>query len=311
MPKITYSIIIPVFNEEEVLPALKVALDAVLGGLDEPWEVIFVNDGSTDQTEELLGQICRKDGRYKAVHFSRNFGHQAALAAGFDHISGKAIIIMDADLQDPPELLPEFIAKWKEGYDVVYGIRKARSGESWLKKATAAGFYKSIGWFSKIDIPANVSDFRLLDRKVVEQLKRLGEQHLFWRGLIPWVGFRQIGVEFVRRPRAAGASHYPFKKMVKFALDGITSFSTQPLKLAAYVGTVIAGLSFALGVYAIIEKLVYGTSLQGWASLMTAIMFLGGVQLIMIGVLGTYLGRTYEESKKRPRYIVRNKVNLD
>jgi polyisoprenyl-phosphate glycosyltransferase len=305
-----YSLIFPVYNEEMALPKLKAALVGILRQLNDSYEIIFIDDGSKDSTPDILEKYSIENSNFKVITFSRNFGHQAALAAGLNHASGDAVIIMDADLQDPVELLQEFIGKWKEGYKVVYGIRKARDGESYFKKFTAGLFYKIIYKFSDIEIPQNVSDFRLLDKEVVEHMRNFKESHLFWRGLASWVGFKQTGIEFIRKPRVAGTTHYSFRKMLKFAIDGITSFSIKPLKLSTYLGFIIAFISFIFGIWTIIAKIIYGNTLAGWASLMTAVLFFGGIQLIMIGLLGEYVGRTYEESKKRPIYIIKDKVNL-
>lgn len=311
MEKPIYSLLFPVYNEEAVLSKLKQALVSVLKVLDGPYEIIFVDDGSTDRTLEFLRTYADENPRIKVVSLSRNFGHQAALAAGLAYAQGSAVMVLDADLQDPPELLLAFIDKWREGYDVVYGIRKEREGESWFKKATANVFYRIVSYLSDVSIPHNTGDFRLLDRKVVDTLLNLNEQHLFWRGLVAWVGFRQIGIEFVRKARAGGTTHYPFRKMIKFALDGITSFSVQPLKLATLSGFLIALSSFLFGAWAVVTKLLnQESSLSGWTSLMTAVLFIGGIQLIMIGFLGEYIGRIFEETKRRPIYIVRDTINM-
>ena len=283
------SLVIPVFNEEAVVEELTRRLLELVQkiGKDFSVEVLFVDDGSNDKTFSILSGIHAKDNRFKVLKFSRNFGHQMAVSAGLKHAKGDAVVIMDADLQDPPEVVLEMIQKWQEGYRVVYAIRKERSGESWFKKKSAEWFYAIIKKISRVQIPSNVGDFRLLDRRVVNVLNGLKEQHRFLRGLVAWAGFRQTGIYFDRPERFAGRTHYPFKKMLRFAFDGITSFSITPLRLAMYLGFFAAFFSIAVGIYSLIQHFFYpAETIKGWTSLMMAILFFGGVQLITIGFLG-------------------------
>lgn len=302
-----FSIIVPVYNEEEVLQEFYRRMRAVCDSLDGDYELIFVNDGSTDRSLTILREFRAQNPNVKIMSFSRNFGHQAAITAGIDHASGDAVVIIDADLQDPPEVVPQLIEKWKEGYGVVYGQRSARKGETFFKKATAAMFYRILKWMTKYPIPENVGDFRLMDRKVVAALRSMREYHRFIRGLVPWVGFKQSGVAFVRDARYAGETKYPFRKMLKFAIDGITSFSIVPLRMTMYLGFFVVVATLIFAVWALVAQFVFHATIQGWASLMVTILFLGGVQLLMIGVLGEYIGRIYEEVKKRPLYIIESK----
>lgn len=306
-----YSIIIPVFNEEGNIWEIYSRVSEILRTTGEDYEIIFVNDGSRDNSLNILKELSQKDSAIKVVNFSRNFGHQIAVSAGIDNATGQAIVIMDADLQDPPEVVLEFFDKWKEGYEVVYGKRKERLGETAFKKITASVFYWLLNKLSRIEIPRNVSDFRLIDRKVVDVLREMKEQHRFLRGMVSWVGFNQAAVEFVRPPRFSGETHWPFKRMLKFAIDGILSFSMTPLRFASYMGLLSAFVSFLATLYILIEKFVYHNTIQGWASLLVAVLFLGGVQLIMIGLLGEYIGRIHEEVKGRPLYIVKEKIGFD
>ena len=299
------SIIIPIYNEKDVIPKLYKRLGQTLDQLTMPYEVIYINDGSKDNSLELLNEIHTKDPKHKVITFSKNFGHQAAISAGLDFANGDAIIMMDADLQDPPELILDFIQKWKKGYHVVYGVRKKRDGETFFKRITASLFYKLINKISHIHIPYQAGDFRLLDRKVVKSILSLKERNRFLRGMVSWVGFNQIGVPFDRETRAAGTTKYPFYKMLRLALDAICSFSIRPLRIATYVGFITAGISFLVLMWTLVEKIFFESTIQGWTSIMIAVLFLGGIQLITIGILGEYVGRTYEEVKNRPIYIVR------
>jgi dolichol-phosphate mannosyltransferase len=269
-----------------------------------PYELIFVNDGSVDNSPGLLKKLAAEDPNVKVVNLSRNFGHQTAITCGLHYSRGDAVVVMDADLQDPPELIPELIKKWREGYDVVYAVREQRQGDSLFKRATAALFYRLIRKLSRLEIPADTGDFRLLSRRAVEALQSTKERNRFVRGLVSWIGYRQTGVRFVREERAAGKTKYPFRKMLKFAIDGITAFSFLPLQLATYFGFLISGLSFLYIVYAVLQKLLTDRPVIGWTSVITAILFIGGVQLIMLGVIGEYIGRIYEEVKQRPLYLV-------
>lgn len=306
-----FSIIMPVFNEAQTLLALYARLVKVIGQLNESYELVFVNDGSRDGSLDLLKRLAAEDSHCKVVSLSRNFGHQMAITCGLDHARGAAVIVMDADLQDPPELIPTLIEKWREGYDVVYAVREQRQGESLFKRVTAGLFYRLIRKLSRVEIPADSGDFRLLSRRVVEALRATPERNRFVRGLVGWVGYRQAGVRFVREARAAGETKYPFRKMLKFAIDGITSFSFVPLQMATYFGLLISGMSFLYTVYAVLQKLLTDRPVIGWTSLIVAAFFLGGVQLVTLGVIGEYIGRIYEEVKQRPLYLVEETVGLE
>lgn len=300
----TISIVLPVFNESQTLPALYARLAGVMRRLGESYELVFVNDGSRDGSLDVLKKLAAEDSKMRVVSLSRNFGHQMAITCGLDRARGAAVIVMDADLQDPPELIPTLIERWREGYDVVYAVREERQGESLFKRATAALFYRLIRRLSRVEIPADTGDFRLLSRRAVEGLRATTERNRFVRGLVGWIGYRQTGVRFVREERAAGETKYPFRKMLKFAIDGITSFSFVPLQMATYFGFLISGASFLYIVYAVLQKLLTDRPVTGWTSLMVAMLFLGGVQLITLGIIGEYIGRIYEEVKQRPLYLV-------
>lgn len=296
------SVIIPVFNEEEIVAKTYDVLEEVLKDVEH--ELIFVNDGSKDRTREIVESKLSSNPNNKIVNFSRNFGHQAAFSAGLDHAQGEAVVIIDGDLQDPPELIHEMMEKWREGYQVVYAQRNKRAGETLFKRFTAFAFYRIIGKLTSIDIPPDTGDYRLMDRCVVEQLRNLPERSRFLRGLVCWVGFKKIGVKYDRAERTAGTSKYPLKKMIRLAVDGITGFSTSPLKISFYMGLFATIVGFGVFVWSIVEKFVNPvTTVPGWASLMTAIVFFSGVQLMTIGILGAYIGRIYEEVKQRPLYI--------
>jgi len=273
--------------------------------LGEPWELVYVDDGSTDGSTDLILDIARQDPCVRPVIFARNFGHQIAVTAGLDYARGQAIVIMDSDLQDPPEVIPDLIAKWREGYEVVFAQRSEREGESWFKLLTASLFYRLIYRITDVDIPLDTGDFRLLDRKVVNVLNQMRERHRFLRGMSVWVGFRQTGVKYKRAARLAGTTKYPLKKMVKFASDAITGFSYFPLQLATYMGFISAGISILVIPIVIIMRLAGSQAFFGQASTLIAVLFLGGVQLISLGILGEYIGRLYDEAKGRPMYIVR------
>ncbi|MFB0527749.1 MAG: glycosyltransferase family 2 protein [bacterium] len=303
--QIVYSVVVPVYNEKEVLSELYKRMTSVMDKLGEPYEIVFVNDGSNDGSLELMKTLYSQDSRVKIINFSRNFGHQIAITAGLDYASGEAVITIDADLQDPPEVIPSLIDKWKEGFDVAYGIREKRAGESFFKLSTASVFYRFLGKITDTNIPADTGDFRLMSRKVVDSLKNIRERNRFVRGLVSWVGYRQIGVNYKREKRFAGRTKYPLRKMLKFAIDGISSFSFLPLRIASYGGFVISGLGLIYAVYAIFIKLFTTKAVPGWASLMVAILFLGGVQLIAIGIIGEYIARIGQETKQRPLYIIK------
>ena len=307
----TLSVVAPVFNEEKILPELYRRMSAALDSTGESWELILVNDGSRDRTPEIMRELHAADPRVKVLSFSRNFGHQVAITAGTDFARGDAVVVIDADLQDPPEVIPELMARWRDGYEVVYAVRSERRGETWFKEATAKLFYRIIHQVTEIDIPMDTGDFRLMDRKAIDALKSMREKHRFMRGMSVWVGFRQTGVPYVRAERFAGETKYPFKKMLKFALDGITSFSYLPLQLATYVGFVAAGLA-VLGIVAtVILRLSGSQAFYGQATTLVSVLFLGGVQLISLGIIGEYLGRIYDEVKGRPLYIVREALGFE
>jgi dolichol-phosphate mannosyltransferase len=302
---ITYSIIAPIYNEAESLPELYRRVNAVMEGNGEPWELLLVDDGSTDGSTRMILDLAKKDLRVRPVIFARNFGHQIAITAGWDYARGDAIVIIDADLQDPPEAILELAKKWKEGYEVVYAVRAEREGETWFKKLTAAVFYRLIYRITEVKIPLDTGDFRLMDRKVVEVLKQMPERHRFPRGMSAWVGFRQVGVDYRRAARYGGATKYPFRKMVRLALNAVTSFSYFPLQVATFFGFLSAGLSI-LAIPIVIALRVAGhAQFTGQATTLIAVLFLGGVQLICLGILGEYIGRLYDEAKGRPLYIVR------
>lgn len=302
--KITYSIIAPIYNEIENLPELYRRVKEVMDSSGEPWELILVDDGSTDGSTLKIRELAKADKTVRPVIFARNFGHQVAITAGWDYARGDAVVIIDADLQDPPEVILELAKKWKEGYEVVYAVRAEREGESWFKKFTAAAFYRLIYSITDVKIPVDTGDFRLMDRKVVNVLKQMKERHRFPRGMSAWVGFRQIGVEYKRAARVAGVTKYPFSKMLKLALNAITGFSYFPLQVATYFGFASAGVSIlAIPVVAIL-RLAGSHSFEGQTTTLVSVLFLGGVQLISLGILGEYIGRLYDEAKGRPLYIV-------
>ncbi len=300
-----FTIIAPIYNEYQTIPELYRRTCEVMDSTEEPWELIMVDDGSSDGSTGEIRELAEKDRRVRPVIFARNFGHQLAVTAGLDYSRGQAVVIIDADLQDPPEVILEMIAKWREGYEVVYAVRAEREGESWFKLFTASLFYHLIYRITDVDIPMDTGDFRLLDRKAVEVLKRMRERHRFLRGMSVWIGFRQIGVTYDRAARFAGETKYPFKKMFKFALDAVTSFSYFPLQVATYFGFFLAGISLLAIPVVIATRLAGSQAFFGQATTLIAVLFLGGVQLISLGILGEYIGRLYDEAKGRPLYIVR------
>ena len=303
--KITYSIIAPIYNEIENLPELYRRVKEVMNSSGERWELILVDDGSTDGSTDKIRELAKKDKIVRPVIFARNFGHQVAITAGWDYARGDAIVIIDADLQDPPEVILELAKKWKEGYEVVYAVRGEREGESWFKKFTAAMFYRIIYSITDVKIPVDTGDFRLMDRKVVDVLKQMKERHRFPRGMSAWVGFRQIGVTYKRAARVAGVTKYPFRKMLKLALNAITGFSYFPLQVATYFGFVSAGISILAIPIVVALRLAGSHFFEGQTTTLISVLFLGGVQLISLGILGEYIGRLYDEAKGRPLYIVR------
>ena len=299
-----FTVIAPIFNELENIPEPYHRVKDVMDRTGEPWELILVDDGSTDGSTELIRKLAENNPRVRPIIFARNFGHQIAVTAGIDYSQGDAVIIIDADLQDPPEVILDLIAKWDEGYEVVFAVREEREGETWFKRTTAALFYRLIYRITDVKIPLDTGDFRLIDRKVVHVMQQMREKHRFLRGMSAWVGFRQVGVTYKRQPRYAGETKYPFKKMFKLALNAITGFSYFPLQLATYIGFITAGLSVvAIPVVAIL-RLITGTALLGQATTLIVVLFLGGVQLISLGIIGEYIGRIYDEAKNRPLYIV-------
>ena len=304
------SVTIPAFNEEQVLPELYRRLTAVLEELGESYEIILVNDGSDDKSLEIMKELHAKDARVKFIDFSRNFGHQIAVTAGMDYASGDVVIVMDADLQDPPEVIPKLIAKWKEGYDVVYAVRKKRK-EGFVKRTCYFAFYRLLRKLSSTDIPLDSGDFSLIDRRVVKELQKMPEQNRFVRGLRTWVGFQQTSLEYERDTRFAGEPKYSFRKLVKLALDGIMSFSYLPLRVASYMGFIIAGISFLGAISTFFQKLFTDTTVPGYTTIVISILFIGGIQLIALGIIGEYIGKIYDEVKNRPLYIVKNAVGFE
>ncbi|MCQ6278668.1 glycosyltransferase family 2 protein [Bacillus sp. EB600] len=305
------SVVVPMYFEEEVAQECYNRLKKVMDDNKINYEFVFVNDGSTDKTMDILKNIATEDHRSKIVNFSRNFGHQNAVTAGVDHASGDAIVIIDADLQDPPELIPLLIDKWKEGYEVVYAKRKARKGETFFKLITAKAFYRFLNYMSDIDIPKDTGDFRIIDRKVADVFRGMTERNRFIRGMISWVGFRQTYIEYERDERFAGETKYPLKKMIKFASDGIIAFSSKPLRIVMSLGLFSVLISIVIFFYSIIVKLMGYQIGSGWASIMVAISFFSGIQLLGLGIIGQYIARIYDESKNRPIYIVKEKINID
>lgn len=299
-----YSIIAPIFNESEIILEFFERVNQVMNSLKESWELILVDDGSTDGSTEIIRGLSKQNPCVQAVIFARNFGHQIAVTAGLDYCRGEAAVIIDADLQDPPEVIKELIQKWQEGFEVVYAVRSAREGESWFKKITASIFYRLIYRITDVKIPLDSGDFRLLDRKVINVLCKMRERHRFLRGMSAWVGFKQIGVSYKRAARFAGETKYPFKKMVKLAINAVTGFSYFPLQVATVLGFISAGLSILAIPVVIILRSVDNPQLMGQATTLITVLFFGGVQLISLGIIGEYIGRIYDEVKGRPIYIV-------
>ncbi|HXD11734.1 MAG TPA: glycosyltransferase family 2 protein [Anaerolineales bacterium] len=303
--KITYSIVAPIFNEKENILELHRRVAEVLDSTDEPWELILVDDGSTDGSTEIIRELAKQDERVRPVIFARNFGHQIAITAGWDYARGAAIVIIDADLQDPPELILEMAKKWRAGNEVVYAVRAERDGESWFKLWTASLFYRIIYRITDVKIPLDTGDFRLMDRKVVDVLKQMPERHRFPRGMSAWVGFKQVGIEYKRAARVAGETKYPFRKMIRLALNAVTSFSYFPLQVATFFGFVSASVAILAIPVVVYMRITGSQAFFGQATTLIAVLFLGGVQLISLGILGEYIGRLYDEAKGRPLYIVR------
>jgi dolichol-phosphate mannosyltransferase len=310
MTRPTFSIVVPIWNEEQVIPELYRRVVEIMDATGEPWELVCVNDGSRDGSLELLVELHNRDPRVKVLNLSRNFGHQIAITAGADFAQGDAVIVMDADLQDPPEVVGRMIEKWRAGYEVVYAVRARREGETKFKLWTASIFYRLLRRITDVNIPLDAGDFRLMDRRVVLAMRHLREQYRFMRGLSSWVGFRQIGIEYERAKRYAGETKYPLAKMLRLAVSAITGFSYVPLQLATYVGFTLALISLVGIIVTIILRLSGSSFFLGQATTLVAVLFLGGVQLIFLGIIGEYLGRIYDEVKNRPLYIVSQAYGL-
>lgn len=305
------SLVVPVYNEEEVIEALHSRLVQVLGPAVATFEVIFVNDGSKDRTPGMVDSICHADSRFKAVHFSRNFGHQAAVTAGLHAAAGTVVVVIDADLQDPPELILQMIEKWSEGSDVVYAQKQRRIGVGRFRKSAYYIYYRLLARLTEIEVPPDTGDFCLMDRQIVDLLNAMPERNRYIRGLRAWLGFRQTAIMFERPGRYAGVTKYPFRKMMALAIDGILSLSKAPLKIAMYFGFFASAVSFLLGLYFVLEKLFGpGQLARGWASTIVVVLFLGGVQLICLGVIGEFIGRIYDEVKQRPLYVIGRTTGL-
>lgn len=306
------SVVVPMYNEEEVANECYKRLKDVIYGIPEyDYEFIFVNDGSKDKTLDIIKTIANSDKKVKVISFSRNFGHQSAVSAGLKEITGDVVLIIDADLQDPPEVVPDMIKLWEEGNEVIYGMRKSRAGESFFKVATASMFYKTLNALSDVEIPRNTGDFRLVDRKVIDVINKMPEHNKFFRGLFGWIGFKQKAYLYERQKRFAGKTKYPLKKMLKLASDGIISFSTKPLKLVGYIGILSILISFLVLIYSIISYIFkFGNFTSGWASIMVAITFFAGVQLLSMWIMSEYISRIYDENKNRPEYIIDEKINV-
>jgi glycosyltransferase involved in cell wall biosynthesis len=305
-PKPTLAVVVAAFNEEASLPLLHPRIAAALARCEDEGRIHYVDDGSRDATWEVMERIAAQDPRVSLLRLSRNFGKELALTAGLDLVHEDAAIVLDADGQDPPELLPEFVARWREGADVVYGRRTSRAGESWLKRSTAHAFYRVINQVSATDIPADTGDFRLVSRRVLDALRSLRERQRFMKGLFAWVGYPQVALPYQREARLAGRSKFNYWRLWNFALEGITGFSTAPLRVATYVGLGTALLAFGYGAWIVAKTLLWGDPVQGWPTMMAVMLFLGGVQLMALGVIGEYLGRLFLESKQRPLYLVRD-----
>jgi len=303
--------VLPIYNEEQTVPELLRRLGLLVEQLDGETEVIFVDDGSSDSTYELLVAAREQDPRFKLLRLSRNFGHQIAVTAGLDVASGDAVIVMDADLQDPPEVALELAARWRDGYDVVYAVREDRQGESRFKRATASGFYRLFKRVSDVDVPLDVGDFRLVDRRALDAFRSMRETNRYVRGMFSWIGFRQVGVPFSRDERFAGETKYPLPKMLKFATDGIVSFSAYPLRFALKLGFLVSAFSFLLGIVFLVSRLAGLYSVPGLASIAVFVAFLGGMQLLLIGIMGEYVARIHDEVKGRPLYLVSDTQGLD
>jgi dolichol-phosphate mannosyltransferase len=305
-----FSVVVPVYNEGVVLRNLEQRLSRVLESLGKPYEVIFVDDGSKDESPAVLRQLVQSRSAYRLILFSKNFGHQAAVTAGVDAAAGDAVVVIDADLQDPPELIPQLAARWQEGYDVVYAVRMARKGESLFKRTTASIFYRGLRLLTTLELPLDTGDFRLMSRQAATALTGLRERHRFIRGMVAWLGFRQTGVPYVREPRAGGETKYSIRKMVALAADAIFSFSAFPLQLASYFGLISAAISFGALVYVLYIRIFTAAAITGWASVMAALAFIGSIQLLTLGIIGSYIARIYDEVRQRPIYIIASRYGF-
>lgn len=310
-PRPTLSIVLPIHNEEQVIPELDVRLQDLLAKLNLSVEIIFIDDGSRDRSLDLLRQLSVAKPSYRILSFARNFGHQAAITAGIDHARGEGVVIMDADLQDPPEVVVEMVARWREGFDVVYGVRRKREGETWFKLLTARWFYRLFAAMIPIEVPLDAGDFRLMSRRVIVALRALRETHRFVRGMVAWIGFKQTRVLYDRPGRFAGTTKYPLRKMARFAIDGITSFSIVPLRFATYLGILMSMGSLGITTWALLARFVFHRTVTGWTAIVVIVAVFASAQFFMIGVLGEYVGRIYEEVKARPLYIVREAINVE
>jgi dolichol-phosphate mannosyltransferase len=306
--KPVYSVVVPAYNEQEVIVETYKRLTNVMVGMNEPYELVFVDDGSKDQTAQIISELVEKDPSARLIRFTRNFGHMAAISAGMEEARGQAVFVIDADLQDPPEVFPEMATKWKEGYHVVYGKRTKRKGESIFKRATAKLFYRFLRHMTTVDLPPDTGEFRLIDRKVCDAVNKLPEKSRYIRGLVSWVGFKQIPVEYIREQRFAGETKYPLRKMIAFAMDAVTSFSYKPLKLATVLGFSISVLSFLYILFVVYQYLFTDWTIAGWASTIAAVLLTQGIVLMILGLMGEYIGRIYAELKNRPLYIVQEIV---
>lgn len=308
--QVTFSFVIPFMNEEDVLVGLLVRITDLMGALDAPCEVVFVDDGSRDAGPAIIAAAARRDPRIKLIRLSRNFGHQIAVTAGLTAVRGRATIIMDADLQDPPEVVQDLVARWIEGYEIVHAQRRARAGETWFKKVSATLYYRLLARLSSVEIPRDVGDFRLVDAKVVEAIRSMPERDRYLRGMFAWVGFRQTIVQFDRPQRFAGETKYPLKKMMRLAMDGVIGFSDVPLRLALWLGTLVSLGAITYGIYIFAIALFTGGLVPGWASTVVVLSFLSGVNLLISGVIGLYIGRIHTESKERPLYFISESIGI-
>ena len=307
----TFSVVVPVYNEEAVITESYQRLSRVMQGMNEPYELLFVNDGSRDNTAQMIAEFCKNDASVRLICFSRNFGHMPAITAGMANARGQAVIVIDADLQDPPEVLPEMAKKWREGYDVVYGKRNKRKGESLFKKVSAKLFYRFLRSMTDVDLPLDTGEFRLIDRRVCDAVNALPEKNRYMRGLVSWVGFKQVAVEYERQSRFAGETKYPLRKMIAFAIDAIASFSYKPLRLATSLGFIMALMGFIYMMVILFQAIFNERVITGWASTMVVILLSQGIVLMIMGIVGEYIGRIYDELKGRPPYIIQEIIGAN